>query len=317
VVPRGGLGYLSLWPTGKPQPVVSTLNSFDGRVKANAALIPAGTAGAVSIFATHPTDVILDINGYFVPATLGSELAFYPLTPCRVMDTRGSPGPLGGPSLAGGLIRKVPVLSSACGVPAGARAYSLNLTAVPHGALGYLSAWPGGKPQPVVSTLNAFTGQVTANAAVIEAGPDGSINLYASNDTDVLVDINGYFAAPEPGGLSFYPVTPCRLADTRDPAGLLGAAFQGLRPLVVSQSGCSIGVAEAYSLNATVVPRGSLAYLSLWPSNMPQPGVSTLNAFDGSVVSNAALVPASNGSINVYTTDLTDLFLDVNGYFAP
>jgi hypothetical protein len=46
---------------------VSTLNSPSGRVIANAAIIPAGTNGAVSFVAGNPTDLILDINGYFAP----------------------------------------------------------------------------------------------------------------------------------------------------------------------------------------------------------------------------------------------------------
>jgi hypothetical protein len=34
---------------------------------ANAAIVPAGANGAVSIFVTDPTHVILDIDGYFAP----------------------------------------------------------------------------------------------------------------------------------------------------------------------------------------------------------------------------------------------------------
>ena len=66
---------------------MSTLNSVDGRVKANAAITPAGSNGAVSVYVTNTTDVVIDIDGYFTPVT-GSTLAFYPLTPCRVADTR-------------------------------------------------------------------------------------------------------------------------------------------------------------------------------------------------------------------------------------
>ena len=65
VVPAGPLSYLTLWPTGQTQPFVSTLNSFGGIVVANAAIVPAGADGAVSVYVTDPTDVILDINGYF------------------------------------------------------------------------------------------------------------------------------------------------------------------------------------------------------------------------------------------------------------
>ena len=43
VVPRPTLGYLTVWPTGQTQPTISTLNSPDGRVKANAAIVPAGS----------------------------------------------------------------------------------------------------------------------------------------------------------------------------------------------------------------------------------------------------------------------------------
>jgi len=65
VVPPGPLIYLTAWPAGQPQPVVSTLNSFAGKVVANAAIVPAGTNDAVSIFVSDPTDLILDLNGYF------------------------------------------------------------------------------------------------------------------------------------------------------------------------------------------------------------------------------------------------------------
>ena len=110
VVPSNGtLGYLTVWPAGQTRPVASTLNSVDGRVKANAAIVPAGANGAVSIYVTDTTNVIVDVNGYFTPVT-GSTLAFYPLGPCRVADTRNSTFPpgLGPPSLSAGVERQFP-----------------------------------------------------------------------------------------------------------------------------------------------------------------------------------------------------------------
>src|SRR5208283_4192318 len=50
VVPHPTLGYLTTWPTGLTQPVIATLNSYDGRVKANAAIVPAGDGQAISIY---------------------------------------------------------------------------------------------------------------------------------------------------------------------------------------------------------------------------------------------------------------------------
>jgi hypothetical protein len=45
--------------------------------------------------------------------------------------------------------------------------------------------------------------------------------------------------------------------------------------------------------------------------------VSTLNALDGAATSNMAIVPTLNGFIDAFTTNKTDLILDVFGYFAP
>jgi len=149
VVPVDTLTYITVFPTGQPQPVASTLNSFDGRVKANAAIVPAGTNGAVSVFATDDTQLIIDINGYFVPAATNSALAFYPLTPCRLVDTRGAAGPLGAPALSAQQERVFPVLTSTCQVPSTARAYSLNYTVVPKEPLGFLTTFPTGQTRSV------------------------------------------------------------------------------------------------------------------------------------------------------------------------
>jgi hypothetical protein len=318
VVPKGTLGYVTLWPTGQAQPVVSTLNSIDGRVKANASIVPAGTGGAVSVFATDNTDVILDINGYFVPSSNSSAESFYTMAPCRLVDTRASgSSTVSTGALIGGTNRTLPLLSSSCGVPATAKAYSLNFTVIPsNGTLGYLTVYPTGVPQPLVSTLNALTGTIVANAAIVPAGTSGSIDVYATDTTDLIVDINGYFAAPGTGGLSFYPVTPCRVLDSRQPANT--PPFTGTINVNVSASGCvSANTAQAYVFNATVVPPAPLGYLTLWPEGSAQPVVSTLNALDGAITSNMAIVPANANAISAFAENATYLLLDTAGYFAP
>ena len=326
-VPEGPLGYLSVWPTGLLQPTVSTLNSWDGRVIANAAIVPAGASGSITLYASNPTDVVLDINGYFTQEITANALAFYPVTPCRVADTRGNgfTGPFGQPSIAAGSDRSFPVQQSACGIPASAQAYSLNFTVVPSGPLYYLTAWPSGQPQPYVSTLNSWTGDVVANAAIVPAGSNGGIDVFATNNTDVVIDINGYFAPPGgTGALLFYPLTPCRMVDTRGngftgsfgPPSLVGDAGRTFA-LASSTCGTPSGT-QAYSLNVTVIPPAPLAYLTIWPAGQTQPTVSTLNSWRGEVVANAAVVPAgANGALTVYASDPTDLLIDLNGVFAP
>jgi hypothetical protein len=70
-------------------------------------------------------------------------------------------------------------------------------------------------------------------------------------------------------------------------------------------------------VHATVVPNGDLGYLTLWPDGESRPVVSTLNAADGAITSNMAIVPTMNGSIDAYAAGLTQVILDISGYFAP
>jgi Chaperone of endosialidase len=124
-----------------------------------------------------------------------SALNFVAITPCRVVDTRNVVGSLGGPSLQAATPRNFPILSASCGIPANAAAYSLNVTVVPAGFLGYLTIWPAGSTQPLASTINSYLGVVVANAAIVSAGTNGAVSVYATNPTDVILDVNGYFVA--------------------------------------------------------------------------------------------------------------------------
>lgn len=90
-----------------------------------------------------------------------------------------------------------------------------------------------------------------------------------------------------------------------------------MTPPVESSQCPQPGVAEAYVLNATVIPQPSLGYLTLWAHGQTQPGVSTMNAGDGSITSNMAIVPTSDGSIDAYASALTQLLLDISSFFAP
>ncbi len=318
VVPSGPLTYLTVFPTGVAQPLASTLNSFDGRIKANAAIVPAGTGGAVSVFATNNTHVVLDVTGYFVPATTPSGLAFYPLASCRVLDTRLSSGSPGARGLLANQPRSIPVLSSSCGIPSTAEAYSLNVTAIPRAPLTYLTVWPGGQPQPPTSTLNSPTGTTVANAAIVPAGANGNLSAFGTADADLVIDVNGYFApAGGSGALNLYTATPCRAFDSRfeAPFAPINGAYI---PINIGTSGCNVPAAAQYFVfNATAVPQQQLSYLTLWASGAGQPTVSTLNAYDGAVTSNLAVVPARLSAVSAFTTDPSYLILDLLGYFAP
>ena len=318
VIPLPRLGYLTVYPTGENPGVTTTMNSPDGRIKTNAAIVPAGTEGSISVYASDTTNVVIDMFGYFAPPS-GSTLMYFPLTPCRVIDTRGPDGPLGGPYLLPLIERDFPVLLSPC-IPQGASAvaYSFNITALPRqSGTDFVKVWPEGQPQPLPGTVEDGNGIPVSNAAIVPAGTGGGIAAVAGNSTDLVADITGYFAPAAPGGLSLNAVPPCRVLDTRHQAlGFIGELTVPVLspprlPCVTARN------AQAFVFSATAYPQGPLEYLTLWADASPQPNTWTLNAADGAVASNMAIVSSTDGSIDVYAPSRTQMTLDVMTYFAP
>jgi hypothetical protein len=126
-------------------------------------------------------------------------LDFYTVAPCRMVDTRNAAGPLGGPILTSGQARTFPLLSAACGVPATAKALSINATAVTPSAAGSLVIYPGDAATPLTSNLNFNAGTVRANNAIVglSRNGDGSVTvlpgLGSGNQVHFIIDVNGYF----------------------------------------------------------------------------------------------------------------------------
>jgi hypothetical protein len=330
VVPHGPLNHLTVWPAGELQPVASTLNSPDGRIKANAAIVTGGTNAQISVFASNTTDVVLDVSGYFVAQIpIPPTYTYFPITPCRVVDTRvKNDGSFGAPSLVAGQQRTFQLTLSTCNLPQApgevGGAFAVNVTVIPKGGkpVGAVTVWGTSVNQPdtpKTSTLNAPTAAITANAAIITVNPGTGegLTVFTSDATDLAIDVNGYFAFSQlvSGGLSLYTLPPCRILDTR----LSTQAFEGERTVpVTTDNNCSVsGTAKAYVMNATVLPTTSLDYLTLWQDGLVRPGVSTLNAQDGMITSNMAIIGTTNGSIDAFASQSTQLILDISAYFAP
>jgi len=134
---------------------------------------------------------------------LGADLVYTPIFPCRVLDTRNIGGPITGLhsydvdnatsfGFQGGF-------NGPCGVPFGvARAVVITFTATTPNNSGFLTAWGPGT-QPLSSVLNWTAGWTIANTTVIPISPGGGadINLFLSASTNLIADVQGYFAAPE------------------------------------------------------------------------------------------------------------------------
>src|ERR1019366_290905 len=114
-----------------------------------------------------------------IGGTPPTALQFVPLAqPCRAVDTRPQYG--GSGPIQGGTFQNFTLSGAGSwGMLASAAAYSMNVSVVPQGYLGYLTVWPAGQPQPLVSTLNSLDGRIKANAAIIPAGASGDISVSA------------------------------------------------------------------------------------------------------------------------------------------
>lgn len=78
------------------------------------------------------------------------------------------------------------------GVPTtGAAAVAITLTGTDPDDLAYLTTWPTGT-RPNASNLNLTPGQTNANTAIVPLAPDGTIQLYTSGRTHLLVDITAW-----------------------------------------------------------------------------------------------------------------------------
>jgi hypothetical protein len=129
------------------------------------------------------------------PDLASANSSFYTLPPCRVLDTRGSAGPYGGPALAGAATRNF-VLTGVCGVPASARSVSANITVTGGTTSGFLTIYPAGTVRPLFSNINYTAFQTRANNAVLLLGAAGDVSVYAgqsSGTVDFILDLNGYF----------------------------------------------------------------------------------------------------------------------------
>lgn len=198
-------GNLRVYPGGAAVPTASTVNFAPGRDKANGTLVEL-VEGKLSLWSDSPVPssespvhVILDVLGY----TRASS-ALTSVTPSRVLDTRATSrvGDLAGPLLP----RKVYAFDVAGrgGVPAGATAVLLNVTAVGPTGVGNLRVYPdtagdGTTSPPEASTINYVAGRDIPNQVLVPLVAGGRVALYSDTlgpTTHVAVDVVGFVRAP-------------------------------------------------------------------------------------------------------------------------
>lgn len=145
-------------------------------------------------------------------AQLGSQstdLVYYPVTPCRIIDTR-NPGVLSG-ILQAGTTRDFyawnPTYESQGGVTTNCNmlqntnnaAVVLNLTTVATNAGGFITAYPADQPKPGTSTLNFAPNSIIGNNATLKINQTGSgysFKVTSTANVHLIADVVGYYARP-------------------------------------------------------------------------------------------------------------------------
>jgi large repetitive protein len=187
--------------------------------------------------------------------------------------------------------------------------------------------------------VGPYTFSITAGALPPGLSLDGSTGAISGTPTTAgsstftvtTTDANGctasrsYTLTVNAAAVRYYTIAPCRLIDTRRPAGTYGGpALQGSGAqrsfLIDGQCGVPAG-AVAVSANVTVVGASGRSDLRMFSTGTPTPTASTINFNPGQTrASNAILsmVGTPVGSITVQCdipSGTTNMLLDVNGYF--
>ncbi|MEP7204166.1 MAG: right-handed parallel beta-helix repeat-containing protein [Ilumatobacteraceae bacterium] len=190
-------GFITVYPCGARE-VVSNVNFAAGETVSNAVIATVSADGSVCFFTSATADVVVDINGWF-----STTSDFNGVTPTRVFDTRPGESPgavrtVPKAKIGGDIDLEVKVTDIVGRVPAtGVSAVSLNVTVTNPAAAGFLTVYPCGTLN-LVSNVNYTTAQTVANAVLVPVSAAGTVCFYSMVPTDVVVDLNGWFATQSP-----------------------------------------------------------------------------------------------------------------------
>lgn len=173
-------------------------------------------------------------------------------------------------------------------------------------------------------TLVVLVSGFLASAAYAQIGarvPNWTVPGYGSSSSKGSGEIGKM--ADVTYGLAFIGVAPCRIVDTRGPAGPYGAPSMaaGVARNFALVAGPCTGLPPnpaAYSLNITVTNTLGAGVIKIYPQGGSVPIVSTLNYVAGQTLANAAIVPSGTGAGVTIIAGVsgTDLIVDINGYFV-
>jgi hypothetical protein len=296
--------FITVFPTGSPRPLASTLNIAEGRTVPNLVVARVGAGGKVSIY-NHfgNVAVIADVQGWYA-ASANTGARYTPVSPARILDTRDGTGRDGvtGQVPGGGTVELT--VTGVGGVPSSfVNGVVLNVTAANlQGPDSYVTVYPSGAARPFASNLNVTSGQSVPNL-VVSMVTNGRVLLYNNaGAVDLIADVQGWFG---PGGATtFISTAPVRDLDTRTGAGgTVGKVGpDGTIELQVAGVNGVPSPISAIVLNLTATEFvGPESYLTVYPSGGGRPLASNLNFVAGQARANLVIARVGgNGKVAIY-----------------
>ncbi|MCB1001278.1 MAG: fibronectin type III domain-containing protein [Acidimicrobiales bacterium] len=181
-----GAGFITVFPCGEERPWASTLNFVGGELASNSAIAKIGTDGAVCVYTTTATDLVVDLTATFSSSGTGR---FSGYVPGRLSDTRLDT------KIDAFQTIELTVVGDGAN-PAGTQAVALNIGVDAPERAGFLTVWPCAEPRPWTSALDYQAGESVSNHVTAEPDAAGKVCVYSMSPTHVIVDIEGIYWAP-------------------------------------------------------------------------------------------------------------------------
>ena len=311
-----GTGYVTVYPCGN-RPLTSSLNVRAGQTISNSVITKLSAGGTVCVYTQQPADLIIDVFSV-VPTSAVTALD----TPARLLDTRAESTTIDGQSVGTGALGVNGVVevkvAGRGGVSQGAQSAVLNVTAVNAVGDGYLTVYPCDKPRPTASNVNYAKSAAIPNAVIAALSATGTVCVYSSNTTDVIIDVFAQLAANAFDSLD----QAGRLLDTRQGFTTIDNQYNGVGKSDVNQvSEIPIGGRasmdmdpSAAVLNVTVVAPETAGYITVYACGTARPPVSSVNFAAGQTIPNLVVTALSpTGTVCVYSSTKTHILIDVFG----
>lgn len=295
-------GSLTVWACGATRPTLPNVTFRAGQLSSQLVISRLGSLSRVCIYTTTPAHVVVDALGYY---PTGSK--FTPMNPTR---------------LASGVRATNSTLqvqaSNRPGIPAGAKAVALKITASGSTASGSINVYRCDQAKPASWSLWFQPGKASSDTIYVTPGADGKVCVFTTAGVNVAVDAVGYVPS-----VGMYVSTGLkRLVDTRSNGGTVDglyakigtrASSAGLRFKVLGRAGVASD-ASSVAVRVTVVAPTAAGYVQIWPCGATKAGISVAFAAGQTFTGTVLTKIGADGKVCMQATKAVDVVIDLDGY---